>query len=215
MALLLLCCSASRPNTLTVPGLQPSSVVVNVPAPAKQASCGVFRKCDGALMRTLWHRSEALGGLSAGPVQVDWDGSIDAHHAEAAGMRSLNPDDYEIRVQVSNVSHVWEGAVGNSGPGEGTNVMHSLDWVSNIHTAGNIGLLSTGYNEAEGSMKMFSLDNPHRWIELGHASAASDASVGAFDGQRAYFAVIRGAGRVLTRSTTSATRAQACGASRR
>ena len=84
-------------------------------------------------------------------MQVEWDGSIDTHHAEAAeaaGLHSLDPNDYEVRVQASNVSHVWEGVVGNSGPAEGTNVMHSLNWVSNIHTAGNVGLLSTNYNEA-------------------------------------------------------------------
>ena len=55
----------------------------------------MFRKSDGALMKTLWHRSEAMGGLQPGPVQVEWDGSVDAHHAEAAadvGV-TLSPDE--------------------------------------------------------------------------------------------------------------------------
>ena len=36
-----------------------------------------------------------MGGLQPGPVQVEWDGSVDAHHAEAAadvGV-TLSPDE--------------------------------------------------------------------------------------------------------------------------
>ena len=75
-----------------------------------------------------------------------WDLTLDSH-AGGDGVGEVDAEEYEIRVQLSNVSYTWEGVVGNSGPATGPNVQSSLDVVRSIAVAGGIGIVSVGYNE--------------------------------------------------------------------
>ena len=110
----------------------PLVATVHVPHPAAQATAAVFRVADGAMVRTLWHRSETI---AAGPLNVAWDATLDSHvHAG----EEVDADEYEIRVQLSNVTYSWEGVVGNSGPATGPNVMSALGVIRSISVANGI-----------------------------------------------------------------------------
>ena len=80
-----------------------------------------------------------------------------------------------------------EGAVGNSGPAVGNTVLKSLHPMCNIAVVGNVGFVTLGYNEQQTSMKMFSVDNPHSWQDVGHPDITSGFSTVAYDGKVAYF----------------------------
>ena len=152
--------------------------------PAKQATAAVYRKADDAMVRTLWHR---VYGVDAGLLEVTWDGSLDEHVTTTMPASDVIPAEYEIKVQMSNVSYTWEGAVGNSGPATGPNVMFSLDSAKSIAVSGNIGIISLGYNEASNSIKAFMVDDPHGWINVGHPDETQAPSSVAYDGTNAYF----------------------------
>ena len=47
-------------RTAASPAASPLRVSVMVPHAAKQASAGVFRRSDGALVRTLWHNNTGI-----------------------------------------------------------------------------------------------------------------------------------------------------------
>lgn len=170
---------------------------VQVPRAAGQVSAAVFRKADDALIKTLWHHR---GVEVDTEFALEWDGSLPPHHhshrhrhregvepprLDAAA--AFNPLDYEFRVQASNVSHEWLGVIGNSGPMVGPHVMRSLYGIQQIVTAGNVGILAFGYNEGGTSFKMFDLDHPHRWIDLGHPDTFEAFPSAAYDGKTAYF----------------------------
>ena len=129
-----------------------------VPHAAKQASAGVFRRSDGALVRTLWHNNTGIPPRTR--LEVTWDGRLDgflgeAVDAAAAGAES-RADAYDIRVQVSNVTYTWQGVLGNSGPAVGPNVITSLTTPTGMATAGNIGVIV----EPEGEGIGFATDVP-------------------------------------------------------
>jgi hypothetical protein len=79
-------------------------------------------------------------------------------------------------LQVSNVSYIWEGVVGNSGPAVGNKVLKSLGKLENIAVVGGIGFVTLGYNEGQTSMKMFDVENPHSWTDVGHTDLTAGFS---------------------------------------
>jgi hypothetical protein len=63
---------------------------------------------------------------------LSWDGSFDASSNVSVTPMQDNNHSYEFRVLVSNVSYIWEGAVGNSGPAVGNKVLKSLLPMQNV-----------------------------------------------------------------------------------
>lgn len=119
-------------------------------------------------------------------MTLTWDGRLDAHHA-AHAPPVTNYADYELRLQVSNVSHAWQGAVGNSGPAVGPNILRSLEMPTSISIVGDIGVLTLGYDEGETSTKLFLMDDPHAWTDIGHTDITGGFTAAVFDGDTAFF----------------------------
>jgi len=92
--------------------------------------------------------------------------------------------------QVSNVSYVWEGVVGNSGPAVGNKVLKSLGQMQNVAVVGGVAFVTLGYNEGQTSMKMFDVERPHSWTDVGHTDLTAGFNTVAYDGEVAYVASI-------------------------
>jgi hypothetical protein len=157
---------------------EPLERTIMIPRPAKIASALLVRTRDGSLVHTLFTRTD----VAAGPVSFEWPDGV----AESDG-------GVQVRLQLSNTSYVWEGVIGNSGPATGELVIRSFSPPQGLATIGNMGLVATGYNEGQSGMKMFMLDDPHRWWHMAHADesqvfgfpgggVATDGDVGFFAG---------------------------------
>lgn len=85
------------------------------------------------------------------------------------------------------MSYIWEGVVGNSGPAVGNKVLKSLGKLENVAVVGGIGFVTLGYNEGQTSMKMFNVESPHSWTDVGHTDLTAGFATVAYDGEVAYF----------------------------
>ena len=116
-----------------------------LPRPAT-TSAGVYNN-QGQLVRTLW-RSEAL---PRGEHQGTWDARDDGGSLVAEG-------NYEIKLVHHQLSHVWEGVIGNSSLDVGGPKVHkSFAPPTSVAIIGDRAYYAVGYNEGQPGLHGFSL----------------------------------------------------------
>ena len=92
-------------------------------------------------------------------------------------------------MQLSNVTYVWEGVIGNTGPSTGANVFAGDGNLADLATAGDILLMANGYAERGTSGKWMSVALPNDgWSEVGHPDSNYAFTAVATDGEIAYYA---------------------------
>ena len=124
-------------------------------------SAGVYRLRDDTLVKTLWSRRALSGSLT-----IPWSGEDDAGAlvAECVGGSSeaAAAEAYEVRVLSSNVSYVWEGAVGNTGVWQvGPWVLRALYAIADLDIAGGVGAYAFGYCERQRALAVFNTSAPN------------------------------------------------------
>lgn len=123
-----------------------------LPRPAT-TSAGVYN-LQGQLIRTLW-RSEAL---ARGEHQRTWDERDDGGRLVAEGR-------YQIKLVHHQLSHVWEGVIGNSSLDFGGPQVHkSFAPPTAVAIVGTRAYYAVGYNEGQPGLHGFLLSAPQHDI---------------------------------------------------
>ncbi|MES2099783.1 MAG: FlgD immunoglobulin-like domain containing protein [Pseudomonadota bacterium] len=124
-----------------------------LPRPAT-TSAGVYND-QGQLIRTLW-RSEAL---ARGEHEKTWDERDDSGSLVAEGH-------YQIKLVHHQLSHVWEGVIGNSSLDFGGPQVHkSFAPPTDVAIVGTRAYYAVGYNEGQPGLHGFLLSAPQHDIQ--------------------------------------------------
>ena len=109
-------------------------------------------------MRTLWRSVRYQPGAHA----ARWDGLDERAHRTVAG-------EYQIKVQCSNLSYVWDGVIGNSSAAF-TGVVHQAGSGYGIADLASNGrgtfYAAYGYNEGQADVRAISAGDPQRPVNV-------------------------------------------------
>ena len=158
-----------------------------------RVSAGVYATASGALVRTLFSRAIAPPGASQLPVY--WDGADDEGNSLAAcaaapqgAWDAATRAAFTVRAIGANVSYVWEGVVGNSGPQTGLHVLRALFEIADLDIADGLGSFAYGYTERIMPSSMWRTATPALPQSTGHENYHSVTRFVANDGELLFYA---------------------------
>ena len=145
-------------------------------APYK-TSAGVYRS-DGTLVRTLWRGVNYPAGTHSGSWNELDDGGV-----------AVPQGTYTVKLLHHNVSHTWEGVIGNTSASQvGKNIHRAFLPIQSMAIAGKEALFAVGYNEGQTCFNRFNTDNPGARTGFLHADPFTAWKYVATDGTLAYWA---------------------------
>lgn len=168
--------ASASPSWVAPAAKQPTALAFTLPRQAT-TSAGVYDR-DGRLLRTLW-RAEVL---SAGEQTRVWDGKDDQG-------QPVTQTEVDVRLIHHRISHVWEGVIGNSSTGSGSNLHKAFLQPTSLSMQLGRGFYSVGYNEQQPGIHGFELSAPGRNTRpIAWKDAFTGMAMIAADGNRIYWA---------------------------
>ncbi|MET0262506.1 MAG: PA14 domain-containing protein [Rariglobus sp.] len=162
----------------SLPHASAGSILFNftIPAGATTTSAGVFAP-DGTLLRTLWSNEIATPGDNS----AIWDGLDDEG-------QPLTPGSYTVKVLHSQVSHTWEGTLGNTSTDQtGETVRRSFQPTHDLIINGSDMFFAYGYNEGKCLYARSVTSDPNQVTYNGRIEGSRNFYHAATDGTRVYY----------------------------